>query len=170
MTPPPHDLPPASGGSPPLPTVLVVHPREKRSKCSIEPLRGTPGFVFWRFPRRGPEPLDHYVRLGMGGPLLSPADNAAGLLLLDGTWRLAARMERDFLEVPVRSLLPWKTAYPRVSKLTEDPTAGLATIEALFAALVQMGRPVTGLLDSYRWRDEFLSANADFVRQFQAVP
>src|SRR5436190_5429400 len=113
------------------PTVIVVHPKERRSKCSVQPLRGRDGFVFWKYPRRGSESLDGYVRLGLGGPQLTPADAERGLLILDGTWRYAAAMERDYAELPVRSLGAWETAYPRTSKLFEDPAAGLATIEAL---------------------------------------
>lgn len=157
----------SSASDPPLPsippTILVVHPRENRRKCSIEPLRGREGFEFWNFPQRGPQPLQGYVRLGLGGPQLCHEDVSRGLLLLDGSWRWAARMEADYADVPVRSLGPWLTAYPRVSKLFDDPAAGLATIEALFAALTQMGRPTQGLLDSYRWREEFLRLNADLV-------
>jgi pre-rRNA-processing protein TSR3 len=142
------------------PTVIVVHPKERRSKCSVEPLRGRPGFAFWNWPKRGPEPLGGFVRLGLGGPELSPADAGRGLLVLDGTWRLASRMEPDFSDLPVRSLPPhWQTAYPRTSKLFKDPAAGLATIEALYAAYTALGRDTTGLLDSYRWRDEFLRSN-----------
>lgn len=142
------------------PTVIVVHPKEKRSKCSVEPLRGRPGFAFWNWPKRGTEPLDGYVRLGLGGPELSPLDAGRGLLVLDGTWRLASRMEPDFADLPVRSLPPhWQTAYPRVSKLTEDPTAGLATIEAIYAAYVALGRDTAGLLDAYFWKNEFLQIN-----------
>jgi pre-rRNA-processing protein TSR3 len=146
--------------SPFPPTIIVVHPKEKRSKCSVEPLRGRPAFAFWKWPRRGDGPLDGYVRLGLGGPELSRADHDRGLLVLDGTWRLAAKMEPDFADIPVRGLPShWKTAYPRVSKLTEDPAAGLATIEAIYAAYVAMGRDTTGLLDEYRWSDEFLRIN-----------
>jgi pre-rRNA-processing protein TSR3 len=145
------------------PTVLVVHPREKRRKCTLEPLRGTPGFVFWKFPRRGPQPLAGYVRLALEGPLLTPADRPGGLLILDGTWKRAAVMEREFHAVPPRSLLPWRTAYPRTSKVREDPHAGLATIEALYAASLQMGREVEGILDHYHWADDFLAANADLI-------
>ena len=141
------------------PTIIVVHPKERRSKCSVQPLRGREGFVFWKFPRRGPEPVAGYVRLGLGGPQLTAADGELGLLILDGTWRYAAAMERDYAEVPVRSLGAWQTAYPRTSKLFEDPAAGLATIEALVAAYVQMGRPIDGLLNGYQWREEFLAAN-----------
>ncbi|WP_437186372.1 ribosome biogenesis domain-containing protein [Planctomicrobium sp. SH668] len=157
----------SSVSNPLPPTIIVVHPKEKRSKCSVEPLRGRDEFIFWTFPKRGPETLDNYVRLGLNGPMLSPEDSPRGLLLLDGTWRLAERMEQDYQETPVRSLLPWKTAYPRVSKLFEDPSAGLATIEALFAALAQMGRPTDGLLDHYRWGNEFLDINRDLLEQIQ---
>ncbi|MCC7424115.1 MAG: hypothetical protein IT428_27940 [Planctomycetaceae bacterium] len=149
--------------SSPPPTIFVVHPREKRRKCTLEPLRGKPGFVFWTFPSVGREPLDGYVRLGLDGPLLGPADAAAGLLLLDGTWRLAARMEPQFTSLPTRSLPVWQTAYPRVSKMFDDPGAGLATIEALFVACHVMGRDTTGLLDGYLWKDEFLRRNAEVI-------
>ena|SRR5690606_29030706 len=144
----------------PPPTIIVVHPKERRSKCSAEPLRGHPGFVFWKWPRQGSESLDGYVRLGLGGPELSERDADRGLLVLDGTWRLVAKMEPDFSHLPVRGLpATWRTAYPRVSKLTEDPAAGLATIEAIYAAYVAMGRDTSGLLDEYRWKDEFLRLN-----------
>ncbi|MBQ15611.1 MAG: hypothetical protein CMJ65_00660 [Planctomycetaceae bacterium] len=141
------------------PTVIVVHPRERRSKCSVEPLRGRDGFVFWQFPSRGPEPLEGYVRLGLGGPLLGPGDAHRGLLVLDGTWRLVAGMEADYEQLPVRSLPDLQTAYPRTSKLFADPPAGLATIEAVWAAYHLLGRPTDGLLDSYRWGELFASTN-----------
>lgn len=141
------------------PTVIVVHPKEKRSKCSVEPLRGRDGFVFWKFPHTEPESLRGYVRLGIGGPPLTKEDAARGLLLLDGTWRLAEKMETQFTDIPVRSLGPWQTAYPRKSKLFDDPSEGLATIEALFAAYQQMGRDTDGLLDHYHWGADFVSVN-----------
>jgi pre-rRNA-processing protein TSR3 len=141
------------------PTIIVVHPRENRRKCSVEPLRGRPGFRFWSFPQRGPEPLDGYFRLGIGGPPLGDADRERGMLVLDGTWRRAARMEPFFAELPVRSLPPWITAYPRVSKILEDPAEGLATIEAIYAAFVSLGRDPAGLLDHYYWASAFLERN-----------
>ena len=146
------------------PTIIVVHPTERRQKCSVEPLRGRDGFVFWKFPRPGPEPLEGYVRLGLGGPLLTREDAPRGLLVLDGTWRRVAAMAAMFAHVPVRSLPPWQTAYPRVSKLYEDPAEGLATIEALFAAYHVLGRDTTGLLESYHWAAEFLRRNAERLR------
>jgi pre-rRNA-processing protein TSR3 len=143
----------------PPPTIIVVHPRENRRKCSVEPLRGRPGFRFWKFPERGSEPLDGYVRLAIGGPLISAEDARHGLLVLDGTWRLAQRMEPFFAELPVRSLPEWVTAYPRASKSWPDPAQGLATIEAIYAAWLGMGKPVAGLLDHYRWAAQFLERN-----------
>ncbi len=146
-----------------LSTILVVHRAEKRSKCSIEPLRKTGEFVFWRYPKRGTESLEGYVRLGLGGPQLSRGDQHRGLLLLDGSWRWAAKMEKSYSDVPVRSLGPWQTAYPRQSRVFEDPAEGLATIEALYAALFQMGRSVQGVLDSYHWAEPFLQRNRELM-------
>jgi pre-rRNA-processing protein TSR3 len=140
-------------------TIIVVHPRERRSKCTVEPLRGREDFIFWTFPEMGAEPLDGYVRLGIGGPVLSTADGDRGLLVLDGTWRLADRMEKFFRDVPLRSLPTVKTAYPRASYVYPDPAGGLATIEAIFAAYRILGRPCAGLLDGYHWAAEFVAAN-----------
>ena len=148
------------------PTITVVHPKERRSKCTVEPLRGRPGFVFWKWPRRGPEPLAGYVRLGIDGPELSSQDADRGLLVLDGTWKLASKMEPDFADLPIRRLPGhWRSAYPRVSKLTEDPASGLATIEAIYAAYRILGRDTTGLLDDYYWKEEFLSRNAQSIER-----
>lgn len=141
------------------PTVIVRHPHENPRKCSVYPLRGRPGIVFLNYPVADPPDLTGYIRLAAEGPELSTADAAAGLLLLDGSWRWAAAMTRAFAEVPPRSLHGWKTAYPRVSKLGTDPDNGLATVEALVAAYHILGRPIAGLLDHYRWAEEFLQSN-----------
>lgn len=141
------------------PTVIVVHPREKRRKCTVEPLRGNPGFLFRKFPAPLNIVPQDYVRLGFDGPLLGPDDASKGLVVLDGTWHLAGVMEPTYADLPVRSLPPWKTAYPRSSKVREDPTAGLATIEAIYAAYQLLGRSTEGLLDNYFWADEFLKLN-----------
>lgn len=143
------------------PTVIVVHPRENRKKCSVEPLRGREGFQFHTFKAQDPLifPEQNYVRLGIGGPLLGPADDSCGLLVLDGTWRWAEAMEAQYSHVPMRSLPNWETAYPRVSKVFEDPAHGLATIEAVWLAYWCLGRNTAGLLDHYRWGQHFLELN-----------
>ncbi|MFO1019258.1 MAG: hypothetical protein U0903_00945 [Planctomycetales bacterium] len=153
------------GPSLPCPTWIVVHPRENRKKCSVEPLRGRADFHFVTFRAQAPvlPEAGRYFRLGLGGELLSPADARHGLLVLDGTWRLAQPMEAAYASFPVRSLGPWQTAYPRISKVFDDPSGGLATIEAIFAAYVALGYDTTGLLDHYHWRDAFLELNRSLL-------
>jgi pre-rRNA-processing protein TSR3 len=141
------------------PTIIVRHPKENPRKCSILPLRGRSDLIFLTYPVREPPPLEGYVRLAADGPELSSADREQGLLLLDGSWRWAGTMNRAFLEMPARSLHGWKTAYPRVSKRGDDPDNGLASVEALFVAYHILGRPAEGLLDHYRWSEEFLTVN-----------
>ena len=103
--------------------------------------------------------LSQYVRLGIGGPVIGPQDANRGLLLLDGTWRWAAKMETAYQHMTVRSLPKIQTAYPRKSEVFEDPAEGLATIEALYAALRLLGRETQGLLDQYHWKRQFLELN-----------
>ncbi|HEV3023843.1 MAG TPA: hypothetical protein VGX76_15315, partial [Pirellulales bacterium] len=141
------------------PTVIVRHPKENPRKCSVLPLRGRPDLVFLTYPVKERPPLERYVRLAAEGPELTAADAGRGVLLLDGSWRWAASMTRDFADVPPRSLHGWRTAYPRTSKLGTDPDNGLASVEALVIAYHILGRPLERLLDHYRWAAEFLSLN-----------
>jgi pre-rRNA-processing protein TSR3 len=141
------------------PTIVVRNPRENPRKCSILPLKGRADLLFVAYPARHPLPLENYIRLSDEGPELGPDDRAKGLLLLDGSWRWAGIMGRDFLDVPPRSLHGYATAYPRRSKRGTDPDNGLASVEALFLAYYLLGRTTVGLLDHYRWADEFLRLN-----------
>jgi pre-rRNA-processing protein TSR3 len=140
-------------------TIIVRHPRENPKKCSILPLQGREDVQILIYPPSNPPSFDGYIRLAAEGPALSDADRAAGILLLDGSWRSASKMIVQFEAVPPRSLAGWQTAYPRVSKLGTDPANGLASIEALFIAYHLLGRPTAGLLDHYRWAEQFLEAN-----------
>ena len=119
-------------------------------------LREREDFTFYTFPKI-PSDLDGYVRLGLGGPVVSDADATSGLLILDGTWSNIGPMELAFASVPVRTLPAVVTAYPRTSKLTVDPDGGLATIEAIYAAYRILGRSTDGLLDHYHWAAEFVA-------------
>jgi pre-rRNA-processing protein TSR3 len=141
------------------PTVIVRSPRENPKKCSVLPLRGRGDLLFLTYPVARLPPLDGYVRLAALGEELSPADADRGLLLLDASWRWAESMNQTFRTVPPRSLHGYQTAYPRRSKRGTDPENGLASIEALFLAYHILGRPTGGLLDHYRWADEFLRLN-----------
>jgi pre-rRNA-processing protein TSR3 len=140
-------------------TIIVRHPKENPKKCSVLPLKGRPDLRFEHYPVKSPLALEGYIRLAAEGPPLSAMDRDSGILLLDGSWRWAGAMTQAFEEVPPRSLQGYLTAYPRASKLGTDPSNGLASIEALFLAYHILGRPTVGLLDYYRWAEEFLRLN-----------
>ena len=145
-----------------VPTIILRHPTESNRKCTVSPLRGVEGFQLYRFPLKQPYDFSNYVRLGFDGPQLSSADRDKGLLILDATWRRVAAMEAEYVSVPIRSLPHLQTAYPRRSRLSQDPNQGLATIEALYAALHILGRPTHGVLEGYHFKDQFLQKNSTF--------
>ncbi len=140
-------------------TIIVRHPRENPRKCSILPLQGRDDVRIVAYPLTEPLAFDGYIRLAADGPEIGEADRAAGILLLDGSWRSAGKMNAQFTHVPPRSLAGWKTAYPRVAKAGTDPANGLASIEALYIAHHLLSRPVAGLLDHYHWAEQFLASN-----------
>jgi rRNA small subunit aminocarboxypropyltransferase len=146
--------------------VLIVHdPREPAKKCSLTPLRGMAGVRF--VPMHGDERVDAGRRIWLHpeGDELGPADRGVGLLLVDCTWRRLARLSKRIDGVLVRRRLPkLVTAYPRRSKLALDPEHGLASVEALYAAIALLYAPCPELLAHYRWAAEFLVANPDLPR------
>lgn len=146
------------------PTVVIRSRAENPKKCSILPLRSRPDLVFLHYPSSELLPdLTGYVRLAIDGPELSSVDVDSGLLLLDGSWRRAAVMVQAFEQIPPRSLQGIRTAYPRTSRLGTDPDNGLASVEAVYVAYHRLGRPTDGLLDHYRWKDEFLRLNSKIL-------
>ena len=146
---------------------IVVRRGEAASKCTIRPLRGTPGLVFLRYPPPSPvSPADFpgAVLLAPGAPPLSLADASRPLLLLDASWRHARTMAKAYPGLETRSIPPgWRTAYPRRSKVSEDPADGLATVEALHAALAVTARRDDTLLAHYPWADAYLALNASLL-------
>jgi pre-rRNA-processing protein TSR3 len=143
------------------PDVLILRdPKESAHKCSLTPLRGLPDirFVEHRAERR----IDAAGRilLHAEGELLSAADADSSLFLIDCSWRRVTKLQARVDGDPVlRRLPPLLTAYPRKSSTFEDPEQGLASVEALYAALAILGRPRPELLADYRWADEFLRLN-----------
>lgn len=143
-------------------TVIIRHAKERRSKCSLTPLEGRADLEFhrarpgWEFAASG------FTVLGLDAPILSEADTGRPFLLLDSTWRLLPELERCLVGEPVRRSLPVvKTAYPRVSKVGQDPLGGLASVEALFFARLLLGDRDESLLAEYYWRDRFLENLVD---------
>lgn len=146
--------------------ILIVHdPREPAKKCSLTPLRGMRGVRF--VPVRGDQRVDAGRRIWLHpeGDELGPDDRGIGLLLIDCIWRrvpaLSKRIDGELLRRRLPNLI---TAYPRRSKLTPDPEHGLASVEALYAALALLDAPCPALLAHYRWAAEFLAANPDLPR------
>lgn len=145
-----------------MPThVLILRdPRESTKKCSLTPLRGKPSIEFVRYDRERRLDAGERILLHPEGELLSEADRGADLLLVDCAWRrvdsLLATVDGDLIR---RRLPTLETAYPRSSRIFADPDTGLASVEALHAALVILGEPREDLLEEYRWRDEFLRLN-----------
>ncbi|MEZ5990314.1 MAG: hypothetical protein R3F30_14580 [Planctomycetota bacterium] len=142
--------------------LLWRHHKERRSKCSLEPLVGRPGLEFRTWRPGTAIDGEGALLLEVDAPVLSLADRDLPLLVLDSTWRLLPAMRASVTGVPVCRSLPadLATAYPRRSKLEPDPDAGLASVEALYAALRILGRRDDDLLAAYHWRDAFLASCA----------
>lgn len=147
----------------PPPVLILVRRGEDPRQCSVRPLRGTPGLEFRSYPLRHTKPdLTRHLLLAPDGPPLTSADAGRPLLLLDASWRQALRMQRAIGPVETRSIPPgWQTAYPRKSKNHADPETGLATIEALYAALCILGHRDEALLRFYPWREKFIALNRE---------
>ncbi len=148
----------------PPPVLIIVRRGEDPRKCTVRPLRGTPGLVFLPYPLRARPGLARHLLLAPDAPPLSAADAGRPLLLLDASWRHAAAMRRAVEPVEARSIPPgWQTAYPRRSKTHADPETGLATVEALYAALCTLGLRDDALLRFYPWRAAFLDLNRAWI-------
>jgi len=142
--------------------VLILRdPRESKAKCSLTPLRGAPGIAFLEYRHDRRFEVGGRVLLSPEGEPFGPDDAGSDLLLIDCAWRRVPRLlGRCDGELRPRRLPALVTAYPRSSKTFRDPDAGLASVEALYAASVLLGEPHPEWLADYRWRDEFLRANA----------
>jgi pre-rRNA-processing protein TSR3 len=140
--------------------LILRDPRESWKRCSLKPLRDLPGvrFVAWK-PGLGLEG-EGRVLLDPAAEPLGEADAGRRLLLLDSSWRRLPLLRGSLVGAfTPRSLPPLRTAYPRKSSTFDDPERGLASIEALYAALALLGRPDPELLEGYRFAEAFLVAN-----------
>lgn len=143
-----------------LDVLILRDPRESTKKCSLTPLRGTPGIRFVGYEPDKRVDVGRRVLLHPDGDEITSADRGKPLLLIDCAWRrLPQLLATVDGELEHRRLPKLITAYPRKSKMFEDPEQGLASIEALYAALALLGEERADLLESYRWRDEFLRLN-----------
>ncbi len=142
------------------PVLIIIRRGEARAKCTIQPLRGTPGLTFMPYPLHQKPDVSKHLLLAPNAPVLTLADAGRPLLLLDANWHHAGKMRKAVEPVEARSIpSAWKTAYPRHSKIHADPDSGLATVEALFAAFCILRQRDDSLLRFYRWKDAFLELN-----------
>jgi len=142
-------------------TIILRHRRENLRKCSLSGLEKRPDLAFYTYPTDPLPDLSGYLLLKVGAPPLAKEEADRGLLLIDGTWRLAQVMEKNLGgELEGRSLPQgFKTAYPRRQTECPNPEEGLSSIEALYLAFLLLGRNPEGLLDRYYWKDRFLEIN-----------
>jgi pre-rRNA-processing protein TSR3 len=144
-----------------LPTIIVRHRRENLKKCSLRGLESRPELQFLTYPKDILPDFTGYILLSVGAPELSEADHDRGILLIDATWKLAQLIRRQCPHIDERSLpMHYRTAYPRRQTECPDPEKGLASVEALYLAHLILKRPLSGLLDHYHWKREFLQINA----------
>jgi len=149
----------------PLDVLILRDSRESTKKCSLTPLRGMPGVRFVNYDRDRRVDGRGRILLHPDGDEIGLQDRGQSLLLLDCAWRRVADLLATVEGDPVpRRLPPLATAYPRRSRTFADPERGLASIEALYAALALLGEPCPQLLAGYRWAEEFLAANASLPR------
>ncbi|MFI0435240.1 MAG: hypothetical protein ACH350_05870 [Parachlamydiaceae bacterium] len=145
------------------PTVVIRHRLENLKKCSLRGLENRPDFLFITYPYQTLPSLNEYIILNLDAPPLTVEDAPYGLLILDATWRYAAKMFKPFANQPAfryRSLPShYRTAYPRRQLDCPDPQRGLASIEALYLSYLLLKRDISGLLDHYHWKESFLNIN-----------
>jgi pre-rRNA-processing protein TSR3 len=148
-----------------LDVLIYRDPRESVKKCSLTPLRGRSGLRFISYQREQRVDVGRRILLHPDGEEITASDAHQPLLLVDCSWRrvpqMLAMLDGELLPRRLPKLL---TAYPRQSKLFADPASGLASIEALYAALALLGDPLPDLLLRYRWADEFLALNPELPR------
>jgi pre-rRNA-processing protein TSR3 len=152
----------AGDGMEALDVLILRDARESAKKCSLTPLRGMDGVRFVNYHQDQTLDAGGRVLLDPAGELLTEADAGLGLFLIDCSWRRLASIGKAVVGEPVRRRLPLlKTAYPRKSTTFEDPAAGLASVEALYAAAFFLWGPRLELLEQYRWAEEFLALNPE---------
>ncbi len=148
-----------------LDILILRDPRESPRKCSLTPLRGMEGITFRNYHPEREVDASGRILLHPDGEVLTGADSGKGLFLVDCAWRRVPSLLRTVRGEPVkRSLPPLVTAYPRKSFTFDDPARGLASIEALYAAVAILWQPCPELLRDYLWAAEFLAANEDLAR------
>jgi len=145
------------------PTIIIRHRKENLKKCSLRGLETRDDMLFFSYPLKKDLPeLKNYVLLSFDGPELSTKDSASGIVLIDGTWKYAAKMQsqiKQLDDLPKRSLPKHVTGYPRKQTLCPFPDLGLASVEALYLSYRILQRDTNNLLDNYPFKTDFFDKN-----------
>ncbi len=156
----------------PMKVVVIRDPKESLKKCSLTPLQSRPDIEFIRF-----QPQHRFLAEGMifltpGGEPLKPEDRGRTVLLLDSSWKSVRKLQASLTGSFLPRSLPggFVSAYPRKSKVFQDPLEGLASVEALFITSFILGCPDESLLAGYYWKERFLSVNQKQFQQFGESP
>ncbi|QDU68842.1 ribosome biogenesis domain-containing protein [Engelhardtia mirabilis] len=144
--------------------LILRDPKESWKRCSLAPLRALEGVRFVSYRPDLRLDVGDRVLLDPAAPELGESDRGRRLFLIDSSWRRLAALRSTVVGHPVaRSLPPMRTAYPRRSRTFDDPEAGLASIEALFAACHFLGHADPQLLEGYHFAREFLDLNPELA-------
>jgi len=145
---------------------VLRHPKENMIKNSLRPFRHHPRFTWVIAHPESSFDATGYITLAVGQPPLSTEDAGLPILLLESTWHLVPQLLARMSGKPIYRSLPEnlnvRTASQRRSILYQDPEQGLCSVEALFVTRwILEGQCDLSLLDSYHWKDVFLSQFAD---------
>ena len=157
--------------------VLIDH-GETSNKCTILPVSYREDLSIRKFRRGRPIPgLKADILLHPDGvslaELVGADSQVESLATIDCIWR-RLRPIMGWLEKPLPKLVKipdgFVTAYPRLSRLGNDPSGGLATIEAVFIAAAFVGKWDISLLSEYFFGEEFIQLNQRRFRDFGIDP
>ena len=148
-------------------TILLRLGRESSKKCSLTPLRSRDDLpLIWKkhLPGRRVD-MGEVTLLHPEGRPLSMQDDCRPLLIVDSSWRHLPSVLAEVDGTLHRRALPesLQTAYPRKSSLFEDPSNGLASVEALHAAICLLGDRDDSLLVGYRWAELWVESNREIL-------
>jgi pre-rRNA-processing protein TSR3 len=158
---------------------IVVDHSETANKCTVLPLSYRKDFAIHRFHDNDPSlTLQSHILLHHNGEPLDELDlsGVRQIAVIDSIWRRLPLIQNSIAApLPILAKIPFgfKTAYPRRSKIENDlndPSGGLATIEAIFIAAALVGRWDLSLLREYYFADQFIADNIDAFKQYGVAP
>lgn len=146
---------------------IILDSGETANKCTIAPLSYRSDFHLIRVKGAGAlGPFQAPILLHPEGGCLTRIRDRfrqeCGIASIDCVWRrLDTLIRRISGDLPMLARIPdgFETAYPRQSKIRNDPRGGLATIEAIFTAAALLGNWDASLLSDYYFGRKFVELN-----------